>query len=167
MNVAQSLVRLRRRAGLTQAELAHGAGTSQAAVARYEAGIVSPSMNTFERLVRAAGAEMKITYPKASVATLASKKGRLLRKRRKTILDLAIRAGASNVRVFGSVARGEDTPTSDIDLLVDYDTTQGLLPLVHLTRELKRLLKTGVDVSPVSMLKPQVAKRALSESIPL
>lgn len=83
MDAGSTVVKLRLRAGMTQSELARGAGTSQAALARYESGTVSPSINTFERLVRAAGAEVKITYPKAPQATLASPKGRLLRKRRR------------------------------------------------------------------------------------
>jgi len=167
MDVGSTLVKLRLRAGMTQSELAHGAGTSQAALARYESGTVSPSMNTFERLVRAAGAEVKITYPKAPQATLASPKGRLLRKRRKKILELAKAAGATNVRVFGSVARGQETRRSDIDLLIDYDSSQGALPLAGLRQDLSRLLKSKVDVVPCAMLKPHVAKTALTEAIPL
>ena len=45
----------------------------------------------------------------------------LLQEKREDILTLAAKHGAFNVRVFGSVARGEETETSDIDLLVDYD----------------------------------------------
>jgi hypothetical protein len=48
----------------------------------------------------------------------------LLQEKRKQVLAVAAKHGASNVRVFGSVVRGEDTPESDIDFLIDYDPEQ-------------------------------------------
>jgi uncharacterized protein len=56
------------------------------------------------------------------------------------VLEIAHRRGASNVRVFGSVARGEDTETSDIDLLVDLPARQTLLTLAGLAEELSDAL---------------------------
>ena len=77
------------------------------------------------------------------------------------------KAGASNIRLFGSVARGEDNPNSDVDFLVDFDISRGLLPIVGLNRELSKLLGERVEVSPVGALKADVLKNALAEAIPL
>lgn len=71
------------------------------------------------------------------------------------------------MRVFGSVARGEDTEASDIDLLVDLDGQVGLVALAGLQRELSELLHVDVDVVPASTLKPGVAEVAHAEAIAL
>jgi len=83
------------------------------------------------------------------------------------VIELARQRGAHNVRVFGSVARGEDTPASDIDLLVDLDDGVGLFALAGLGGELSDLLHVEVDVVPADMLKPTVANAVLAEAIPL
>lgn len=71
------------------------------------------------------------------------------------------------MRVFGSVARAEDTDTSDIDLLVDLDDGVGVVSLAGLTRELTELLGVGVDVVPAATLKPAVRDEVSSEAIAL
>ena len=68
--------------------------------------------------------------------------GRLLRRRRRAVVDVAARRGARNVRVFGSVARGEDIPRSDVDLLVDLDEASGWWPCPRSNAELSDLLGT-------------------------
>lgn len=73
------------------------------------------------------------------------------------MLELAEQRGAHNARVFGSVARGDDTDTSDIDLLVDLDDGVSLVTLAGLRRQLSDLLKVDVDVVPAGSLKPGVA----------
>ena len=72
------------------------------------------------------------------------------------------------MRVFGSVARGEDTPESDIDLLIDYDIekTTPWFP-VGLIRDLENLLQTKVDVVTVEGLKSRIRDQVLQESINL
>ena len=91
-----------------------------------------------------------------------------LRARRDEILTLAERHGASNVRVFGSVVRGDATPESDVDLLVDQDwsrlTGWGGMGFIV---ELEDLLNCAVDVATVEELKPRIRERVLSEAIPL
>lgn len=161
------LKRLRHDAGLTQAQLASRAGTSQAAVARYEKGTVSPSVATLERLVGAAGAELELGTHRVSAADGSGERAAKLRTHRDRIVELATAAGASNVRVFGSVARGTDEPDSDIDLLVDFDITKGLLPIVDLRAQLEQLLGETVDVAPAAALSAAVAARALAEAVPL
>jgi predicted nucleotidyltransferase len=80
---------------------------------------------------------------------------------------MARRAGVTNVRIFGSVARGENDASSDLDLLVDFDTSFGLLPIVTLSRQISELVMTPVDVTPVQLLKKEVARNALRDAVPL
>ncbi len=68
------------------------------------------------------------------------------RSHKSDILRVAKAHGASNVRVFGSVARGTATPTSDVDLLVDFQSGRTLVDHVRFWRELKSLFGTAVDV---------------------
>lgn len=91
---------------------------------------------------------------------------RLLRQRQ-AVIETAARRGAHNVRVFGSVARREDTATSDIDLLVDLDAGVGLDDLAGLKRELTALLDVEVDVVPADTLTPAVRDSVLAEAIAL
>lgn len=157
----------RLKAGLTQIELAARASTSQAAVARYESGVVSPSIATLERLIHATGSELVLSAKPAAATDLSGTRAAKLRRNRIEIIDLARRSGALNVRIFGSVARGEDGPKSDIDLLVDFDIDRGLVPLVELADVLENLLDERIDLAPVALLKPAVAKKAFAEAVPL
>ena len=72
-----------------------------------------------------------------------------------------------NLRVFGSVARGEDTPESDIDLLIDLPSNMGLVGLGTLERGLSEVLGTKVDLIPSDSLRPGVRIEAEREAIPL
>lgn len=159
----------RQRAGLSQHALAARAGTSQPAVSRYESGAASPSVETLDRLLAAIGARLELSVSEAP-RQLDVRTPRManLRAHRDQILKTVQRNGGSNVRVFGSVARGQDTPKSDIDLLVDLDVhTHGLLPLAAIADELSALLGERVDVAPASALAPHVAAAALAEAVPL
>ncbi len=71
------------------------------------------------------------------------------------------------MRLFGSVARGEDAAGGDVDLLVDLDAGVGLVSLTGLTRELTDLLGVNVDVVPADTLKPRVRDEVLGEAIAL
>ena len=82
---------------------------------------------------------------------------RVLGRHRDAIVAAAARNGGTNVRVFGSVARGEDGPESDVDLLVDLDPGTGLLSLGRMEVELTELLGRPVDIIPARMIKPHVA----------
>jgi predicted nucleotidyltransferase len=83
------------------------------------------------------------------------------------VLAAAERRGAHHVRVFGSVARGDDTDMSDVDLLVDLDDGVSLVALIALERELTDVLGRKVDVVPARGLKPGVVERVLAEAIEL
>lgn len=167
MDVQDLLVATREKAGLTQYQLASRAGTSQAAVARYESGRVSPSFSTLKRLVRAAGADLVLEVVKAPASNLSGQRARKLKLMRQEILERARKAEVHNVRIFGSVARGDDDDESDIDLLVDFDIARGLLPITELTIALSELLGEHVDIAPVKMLRSIVLKNALREAVPL
>jgi predicted nucleotidyltransferase len=90
-----------------------------------------------------------------------------LQNRRQEILDVAASHGAHNVRLFGSVARGEARPGSDVDLLVDMDSDRSLLDLVGLGQDLEELLACKVDVLTDASLHPALRDRILAEARPL
>lgn len=92
---------------------------------------------------------------------------RELRERRGEILLLAARYGVSNVRVFGSVARGEADQESDIDFLVDLAPDRTLLDLGGLLMDLNGLLGVSVDVMTEEILRDSVRRQALREAVPL
>jgi predicted nucleotidyltransferase len=86
---------------------------------------------------------------------------------REQILAIAARHGARNVRIFGSVARGEDTPESDVDLLVEFEPGRGLLNHAALIEELQNLLGCKVDVASHNGLKPRIRQRVIEEAVVL
>lgn len=90
-----------------------------------------------------------------------------LRLQREEILALARKHGASNVRVFGSVARGVSRPDSDIDFLVDFDPQRSLLDRAGLQIDLEELLHVHVDVATIPALKPAIRERVVNEAVAL
>jgi predicted nucleotidyltransferase len=93
--------------------------------------------------------------------------GELRRSNRDTILALVARHGAQNVRVFGSIARGEATECSDIDLLVELRPEQSLMDLGGLLMDLQASIGVRVDVATERILRPEVRRRVLAEAVPL
>lgn len=154
-------------ADLTQAALARRAGTSQAAVARYENGVSSPAVTTLERLLAACGRTLELGTRHTSIRDLSGVRARRLRAAKQELLKCAAEYGARNVRVFGSVARGDDGPDSDVDLLVDLDAGRGLLDLAELCDTLSDLLGERVDVATLGLLRPEAAESATAEAVPL
>jgi uncharacterized protein len=90
-----------------------------------------------------------------------------LQANRSEIHRLAAEFGARNVRVFGSVARGEDTPDSDIDLLVSWDDRASLTDWSGFRQELETLLGRRVDVVSEASLHWVIRDRVLAEARPL
>lgn len=170
-NSAAGLLRsARERSQLSQSELARRAGVAQSVISAYESGRREPSLSTLRRLVEATGQELAIDVvasPGRSLGLPNTPTGRRLRQRRKAIIRTAENRHARNVRVFGSAARGEDTESSDIDLLVDLDDQVSLLDLIGLKRDLSELLGVAVDVVPGDSLKPRVREQVLQEAVPL
>ncbi|MBA2510837.1 MAG: nucleotidyltransferase family protein [Rubrobacteraceae bacterium] len=91
----------------------------------------------------------------------------LLREKRAEILRIAAEHGARDVRVFGSVARGEADPKSDVDFLVELEAGRSLLDLGGLQMELESLLGCRVDVVTVRGLKARIRERVLREAVPV
>lgn len=91
----------------------------------------------------------------------------VLKSKRTDILRLASQHGAQHVRVFGSVARGEAGPSSDIDLLVQMEEGRSLLDLIELSQELESVLRRKVDILTDDGLSPYLKERIQAEAIPL
>ena len=91
----------------------------------------------------------------------------LLRMKREDILRIAARHGARNVRLFGSVARGEIGPESDIDFLVEMEEGRSLLDHVALWQDIEELLGSQVDVVSERALHWYIRDRILKEAVPL
>ncbi len=90
-----------------------------------------------------------------------------LKAYRQDILTIAERYHAPNIRVFGSVARGEATENSDIDFLIDVSPEQTLFDLIRLTRSLSELLGCKADVAQSTVLHPRIRREVLREAIAL
>ena len=92
---------------------------------------------------------------------------RLLQEKREDILRIAEKHGASNVRVFGSVARGEAGPGSDVDFLVEVEPQRSLMDISSMVVELQSLLGCSVDLVEPEGLHRLVGDRVLKEAMPL
>ena len=89
----------------------------------------------------------------------------LLKFKRLEILGLAQAHGAHNVRIFGSVARGEAHADSDIDFLVEMDNGRSLIDLIELSQDLETLLQRKVEVLTDNGLSPYLEKRIHAEAV--
>jgi predicted nucleotidyltransferase/DNA-binding XRE family transcriptional regulator len=160
----------RTRANLSQTDVARRAHVAQSVVSAYESGRREPAFTTLERLIAATGHRLDVRLEPAVDARPGlpdTPLGRRLRQRRRQVLAVAEKNGASNVKVFGSVARGEDTPGSDIDIMVDLSPRSSLVTLGRLERELSDVLGVPVDVVPAEGLREAVRAEAEREAIPL
>lgn len=90
-----------------------------------------------------------------------------MRRHRRELREVARRHGARNLRVYGSTARGEAGPDSDVDLLIDLERGRTLLDLVALRREASRVLGCPVDISTVDMLRDSVRLEAERDAVPV
>jgi len=90
-----------------------------------------------------------------------------LRARREEILKLAAERGARNVRVFGSVARGDADPKSDIDFLVEMEEGRSLFDMGGLLTDLKELLGRDVDLVSDRGVNRHMQERIFAEAVPL
>jgi predicted nucleotidyltransferase len=157
-------------AGLSQAELARRAKVSQPVISAYESGRREPGLAMLSKLIEATGHRLHVDVvaePGLRRGLPDTPLGRRLRRHRRAIIDAAGRRGAANLRVFGSVARGQDTASSDVDLLVDLAEDVGIVGLIGLEREIAEILRSPVDVVPAANLKAGLASRVLAEAIPL
>ncbi|RIJ51832.1 XRE family transcriptional regulator [Clavibacter lycopersici] len=149
-SVGEELQRLRRLAALSQRELAALADVPQPNIAAYESGRRQPSAETLARLRAALG-----------IPSLDR-----VRAAREPILEVAARRRLSDVRVFGSVARGEARAGSDVDLLVHPAPDASLFDLAAFMDEVAELLGIHVDVVSDRGTGP-VMDRILAEAVTL
>lgn len=144
-------LKLRRAAaGLTQRQLAELSGVKQPLIAAIERGTRVPSDAARTALERALQVRPSV----------------LLRAKRDDVLAAVAKVGAKDPRVFGSVARGDDSPGSDIDLLVTFPPEADIVTLLTLEEELADLLTVPVDVVS-SGSSGRVLDRARAEAVPL
>lgn len=88
-------------------------------------------------------------------------------ERRDLIRTIGSKHGATNIRVFGSRARGEATESSDLDLLVEMEPGRSLLDLIAIEQELERSLGVNVDVLTPGSISPYLRDEILREAVPL
>jgi predicted nucleotidyltransferase len=139
----------RRAAGLSQSQLARAAGVAQPNLSAYENGRRVPSPEVLERINRA----------------LRGRPSARVDQHRDSIRVLVAKYHAVAPRIFGSVARGDDEPGSDVDLLVDFTDEASLLDEIGLRLALSDLLQVEVDVVGADSLSGQARERVLREAV--
>lgn len=144
-----SLRELREAAGMTQQQLADASGVARPNIAAYESGRRPLSAAMCERLVHS-----------------MRRPSQVLAEHRDEVIALVEKAGARNPRVFGSIARGDDTPASDIDLLIDPGPTMDLFTFAELRQDIEDALHIHVDLADETGLKPR-HDRIRNEAVPL
>lgn len=122
-----------------------------------------PTLATLERLLQACGRELTLSSRPMSELDPIDQ----VRRHAPALHRAAARRGARNIRVFGSVARGDSSPASDVDLLVDLDESHTLLDLAGFAEDATEILGRPVDVATVGMLKERIRDRVLEQAVPL
>jgi uncharacterized protein len=90
-----------------------------------------------------------------------------LRQKRTDILAIAEKYGATNLRIFGSVARGDDRPDSDIDILIDQERRWSLFDQIGMMQDLEDLLECKVDLATADALRARIKDRIFKDAIVL
>jgi predicted nucleotidyltransferase/DNA-binding XRE family transcriptional regulator len=167
---AGALIReARRRAGLSQTDLAARAGVTQSVISAYESGHRQPAIPTLMALIEATGHELVLNLRREPrrLTRMTGPVGRRVRRNRHTLVAAAAAHGVTGLHVFGSVARGDDRPDSDVDLLADLPAGIGLIGLARLEAELEDIVGARVDLAPADSLKPYVRKHVEQELVAL
>jgi len=138
-------------------------------ISAYESGHRQPALPTLAALIEAAGYELDVSIrrPTRRLSKLSGPVGRRVRRKRRELVAAAAEHRVTNLRVFGSVARGQDRPDSDLDMLADLPPGMGLLGLGRVQSELEAIVGTQVDLLPAVSLKPEVRERAGRDLIAL
>ncbi len=159
----------RKRAGLSQAELAARASVTQSVISAYESGHRQPSIPALAALVDATGYELVtgLRRQPRRLGRLSGPVGRRVRRHRRDLIAAAAAHGVRNLRVFGSVARGEDHTDSDVDLLADLPPGLSLFGLGWVEADLEAILGARVDLIPAGDLKPGVRARVERDLVAL
>ena len=93
--------------------------------------------------------------------------GHLITEQREKILRIARAHGAGNLRIFGSYARGEEGPDSDIDLLVELEPGRSLLDIIAIKQEIEDVVHRKVDVVTMASISPYIRDEILQEAVAL
>ena len=165
MDVGALLREARRDPGLSQRELARRAGTSQPTLARYEAGHAVPTLATLERILASAGKRLHLVV-EDSLPAGSGPVGHRLHAQRNDVRRILHDHGVTRARVFGSVARAQDTAESDLDLLVEMPRPT-YVALAALRADLEDALGVRVDVTVSPLLTSSARARADAEAVPL
>ncbi len=138
-------------------------------ISAYESGHRQPAVPALAALIDAAGYElvMGLRHQPRRLRRLSGPVGRRVRRRRHDLVEAAAAHGVKNLRVFGSVARGEDRPGSDVDLLADLPPGLSLFGLGRVEADLEAILGTRVDLIPARDLKPGVRARVEHDLVTL
>jgi len=91
----------------------------------------------------------------------------IIKNRRNEILAIATRYGASNIRVFGSMAHGNESPESDIDIIVKMEKGRSLLDIIAIKQDIEELLGRKVDVVTEASISPYIRDNVLKEAVSL
>lgn len=159
--------------GAARERLERARGVAGLARARFEASIVEAARTGAPQ--RAIATSARVSQPFVSQVVAAhrgrfvptSELGYLLASHRSEVQRIAAAYRCGDVAVFGSVARGEDRPGSDIDLLVDIPEDMGLLTMARMEQEIADTIGAPVDVAPARLLKPEVRGTADLDAVPL
>lgn len=134
-------------------DLADASGVSPSTVTRIERGEMNPTVMMLERLLDAAGNRLDFVVTPHTIRPTFD----ALRSRRQEIIEIVESFGASNVRIFGSVARGEARDDSDIDLLVDVPAGTGLITIERIADALEDVIPWRVDVVTTGAVRGRMA----------
>ncbi|MBW7917640.1 MAG: XRE family transcriptional regulator [Trueperaceae bacterium] len=158
----------RERAGLTQAELARRSGVAQSSISAYEREVHQPSLESLQELIAATGHKVSVDLmpeqerPPTDETTLG-----LLRGHREELLAVGGELGVRAIRVFGSVARGDDGPDSDVDLLVELAEPLGYLGLARIEEALSAVIGRRVEIVPTYALGSEASRSLEASAVPL
>jgi predicted nucleotidyltransferase len=158
---AAELTAVMQRDGVSRAELARRMHSDRSTVGRVlDPADESVTLATLSRAAAALGRQ-----PAVSLAP--ERPSVLLERYRDTLVRIAVGYGLENVRVVGSVARGDDTPASDLDLVADFPEDYTAALLGGATEDLSAALGRRVDLLNAAVLKPRVRANVERESVPL
>jgi predicted nucleotidyltransferase/DNA-binding XRE family transcriptional regulator len=151
-DVAALVRRARHQRNLSQRELAARTGVAQTTIARVEAGHHQPTFETLNKLLNGAG--FRAVFDLVNI----TRPSELLAEHREAILAAGKRHGLTRICVFGSIARGEDGPDSDVDLLVDAGPEVSLFDLAGFAADVEDLLGVDIDVvTPGGLTEPRAS----------
>lgn len=92
---------------------------------------------------------------------------KIIQDRRNEILAISKKYGAKSIRIFGSVARGEDRPDSDLDIIVEMEKGASLLDIIAIKQDIEDILGRNVDVVTEASISPYIRDKVIGEAISL